>query len=73
MKVSDNEENLLKCLCTGCPTYNDCMKEKMEGLFCARDKTDCDFDKQGCLCGECPVAGDYQLSGMYYCETGAAE
>jgi len=43
----------------------------MEGLFCARGKAKCEFEKKGCICGECPVASDYRLSGIYYCESGA--
>jgi hypothetical protein len=71
-KVPDTEENLKKCLCGGCPTYNECMKGKMEGIFCARAKSDCDLTKDGCLCGACPLTSQYGLNEMYYCETGAA-
>jgi hypothetical protein len=47
------------------------MKEKMQGMFCAREKSDCEFTRQGCICGECPLKSEYMLSGMYYCESGA--
>jgi hypothetical protein len=73
MKVADTKENLMKCICMKCPTHNKCMKDKMEGLFCARGKTTCELEKNGCLCGECPVASENDLEGMYYCEKGAAE
>jgi len=49
------------------------MKEKMQGLFCARGKTDCELTKNGCICGACPLASEYRLDKMYYCEIGAAE
>jgi len=72
-KVPDTEETLKKCICGGCPTHNQCMKEKMQGLFCARGKTDCEITKNGCICGACPLASEYRLDKMYYCEIGAAE
>jgi hypothetical protein len=49
------------------------MKDKMEGLFCARMKTSCELAKNGCICGACPVASEYKLDKMYYFEIGAAE
>jgi len=72
-KVPDTSENLQKCICGGCPSYNQCMKDKMEGLFCAREKSTCEVVKNGCLCGACPLASDYRLDKMYYCEIGAVE
>jgi len=72
-KVADTPENLQKCSCRGCPSHNQCMKDKMQGLFCARMKTDCELTKNGCICGACPVASEYKLDKMYYCEIGAAE
>lgn len=73
MKVPNTKENMDLCFCPGCPTHNDCMKEKKEKLFCGTDKTECELKKQGCLCGECPVASKYQLSKLYYCESGAED
>lgn len=72
MIVPDTQENLMKCICGNCPTHNECMKNAMEGLFCARGKSGCEFQKMGCICGECPLAGEYQLNNVYYCETGTA-
>ena len=72
-KVVDTTENLQKCICRGCPSYDQCMKDKMQGLLCAKGKTDCDLAKNGCLCGACPVASENKLDEMYYCEIGAAE
>lgn len=72
-KVADTPENLKKCICGGCPTHNPCMKENMEGFFCARGKSTCELTKNGCLCGACPLASEYRLDKMYYCEIGAAE
>ncbi len=72
-KVADTPENMQKCSCRGCPSHNQCMKDKMQGLFCARVKTDCELTKNGCICGACPVASEHKLEKMYYCEIGAAE
>ena len=46
MKVPDTQENLMKCICGSCPTYNQCMKDKMQGFFCAREKSDCETEKE---------------------------
>jgi hypothetical protein len=73
MKVPDTEDNLKKCICMSCPSYNDCMNKGMEGLFCARGKTDCDLKRQGCICPKCPVSREYQLFGGYYCAIGGWE
>ncbi len=73
MKVPNDEETMKKCICMNCPSHNECMKGKMEGFFCAKDKATCEFDKVGCVCGECPITGEFQLSGGYWCEAGIAE
>jgi len=73
MRVPDTNENWEKCICGDCPSINDCMKERSEGLFCARGKTSCQFERKGCICGECPVTSEFKLSGLYYCDAGAAE
>jgi hypothetical protein len=72
-RIADTQENMEKCICGGCPTYNDCMKEKMQGLFCGREKSDCEISKGGCLCGACPLASEFRLEKMYYCMIGAEE
>jgi hypothetical protein len=72
-KIADTPENMKKCICGGCPSHNQCMKDKMQGLFCGRVKTDCELDRNGCLCGACPLASENRLEKMYYCELGAAE
>jgi hypothetical protein len=72
-KVPDTKENLMKCICGKCPTHDQCMKDKMEGLFCARGTSTCELNKQGCICGTCPLYAEFKLDSMYYCESGAAE
>ncbi|MCD4821048.1 MAG: DUF2769 domain-containing protein [Methanococcoides sp.] len=41
--------------------------EHMEGLFCAFGKSKCITDKKGCVCGECEVYIENNLSDQYYC------
>jgi hypothetical protein len=72
-KVANTPENMQKCICGGCPSHNQCMKDKKQGLFCAEGKTDCELARSGCICGACPVASEHKLEKMYYCEIGAAE
>jgi hypothetical protein len=72
MKVEDTDRNSSRCMCPGCPTYNDCMREQSQRIFCARGATDCDPDPQGCICGECAVWSEYGLGSYYFCTSGAA-
>lgn len=72
-KVSDTEENMKKCICGQCPSYNQCMNDKNEGLYCARGESVCQFEENGCLCGSCPVASEFRLDQTYFCSTGKAE
>jgi aldose sugar dehydrogenase len=73
MKVPDTQENASRCMCPGCPTYDDCMRGKQQRLFCSRDKTDCGPKARSCICGECPVWNDYDLGEYYFCLEGSAE
>jgi hypothetical protein len=73
MKVPDTENNVKKCICANCPSYNECMKEGMEGLYCARGMSDCAVKRKGCTCPQCPVSQEYQLFGGYYCVIGGWE
>ncbi len=70
MKVPNTGENLKKCICPRCPSYTECMKSGMEGLFCARGKSGCELDRLGCICGQCPVQSEHLLVGGYYCAMG---
>jgi hypothetical protein len=72
-KVHDTPENMSKCVCGECPSYDDCMKEGTEGLFCARGKSACEVTQKGCVCVACPISPEFGLAKMYYCESGAEE
>jgi hypothetical protein len=71
--VEDSAENAASCICPKCPTYDECMREADDRLFCARGETSCEPTGRGCNCGECPVWADNDLNGYYYCLEGAAE
>lgn len=75
IKVANTSENEKKCRCPGCPTWqaNNCPKEKMENLYCAKGKTACELVDKGCLCGMCPVFEENNLSKGYFCFNGVAE
>ena len=71
VQVPDTPENEGSCICDGCPTYNECMRERTQALFCARDKSECEIEQSGCLCNSCPLASEFGLDGTYYCTTGS--
>jgi len=71
--VPYTSENCEKCLCPTCPTFDECMRNRDERLFCSRGKSECEIERKGCLCGECPVESEYGLTGFYYCYFGAAK
>ncbi|MBU1670862.1 MAG: DUF2769 domain-containing protein [Actinobacteria bacterium] len=73
MPVPDTQENMMKCICMTCPTHNQCMKEKMEGFFCAKGKATCEFEKVSCVCATCPIYSEFSLGDSFYCEMGAAQ
>lgn len=65
MSVEDSLENYKKCLCQSCPSY----LEADVVLYCAKGKSVRDISKQGCLCEECLVFLENNLTGSYYCLT----
>ena len=67
--VPDSVENFQMCLCINCPTYDDCMRKDEQRVFCSIGRTRCDVVRNGCVCGECPVATNYRLSGYYFCSS----
>jgi hypothetical protein len=85
MLVPETKENLEKCICRTCPTFDECMKNNDEGLYCAKGKTGCTVEKKECLCVSCPIDAEYRLTGRldlmekmilkmntFYCEAGPA-
>jgi hypothetical protein len=72
VKVEDNATNADQCLCPECPTYDQCMGDAKEALYCSRGKTACEPVAKSCMCGGCPVWAVNALSDYYYCMQGAA-
>jgi len=62
---------MARCICGKCPTYNDCMKNKKEALYCALGKSACAITKKACLCPTCPVTAMLGLKHGYYCIKGS--
>ena len=65
-------QNWARCICTTCPTYNECMRADDQRLFCVTGKSPtCTFDKKGCLCPACPVTQTLGLKRSYFCIRGS--
>jgi glucose/arabinose dehydrogenase len=69
-EIPDTERNRRLCICPSCPSYNLCMENNLERLYCAKAKSKCEIVKKGCICGECPIASEYRISGFYFCTEG---
>jgi hypothetical protein len=67
--VLDVKENVERCQCPRCPTYNECMEYSDQRLFCSRGNTECTLDEEGCICSECPVWKEYMIKSFYYCRS----
>lgn len=62
------------CVCSTCPTYNQCAKDTGEFLFCVRGKSEnCIKEKKGCMCPTCPIAAKYNIGVLnnFYCINGS--
>ncbi len=66
-----DEENRKRCICPGCPTYNDCMRGKNERMFCVAGKSSCEVTQQGCICPTCPVTAILGLTHTFCCTDGS--
>jgi len=86
MPVPNTKENMDKCICKDCPSYNQCMSDGREGLFCAVGKSKCEIKKENCICEDCPIDDEYRLTinldlmertilhlNNYYCIEGPAK
>ncbi|MHB0915213.1 MAG: DUF2769 domain-containing protein [Thermoleophilia bacterium] len=69
--------NIRNCICGNCPSFPGKLKElahaEMPGLFCAHGKSRLKIDQRGCICGDCDVQIEHELTGDYYCVRGKAE
>ncbi|WP_406661285.1 DUF2769 domain-containing protein [Methanolobus sp. ZRKC3] len=41
--------------------------EHLEGVFCAFEKSNCITEEKGCICGNCDVYKENELTNMYFC------
>jgi hypothetical protein len=63
-----------RCVCSVCPTYNECMGEKHELCYCIVGcSPTCTFEKKGCICPTCPLKVTLGLSKSYYCIKGSEQ
>jgi hypothetical protein len=61
-----------RCICGRCPTYNECMREQDELIYCIIGRSPmCSFEKKGCICPTCPVKEAIGLKKAYHCVRGS--
>jgi len=65
------EEEKKLCICKDCSTYDTCMTENMEGLYCALGKSPCLVHERECICSGCPIYKEYGLTYNNYCIKGS--
>jgi len=70
--AEETEDLRGKCICSRCPTYDDCTRKGNELLFCFEGKSSCKLAKKGCICGMCPVEKTKGFSGSFFCLNGKA-
>jgi hypothetical protein len=64
-------ELMKMCTCPQCPTYNECSRNAMEGLYCSIGRSfHCITESKGCICPGCPVAKQMGLKHQSFCLTG---
>jgi hypothetical protein len=61
--VPDEEKNITRCNCPGCPSSPD----DDTTLYCARGLSPVRVRTVGCLCASCPVYRVYELQDGYFC------
>jgi len=80
MDMSEEDKNRAinslkqQCICSKCPTYNDCAENAAEGLYCVIGTSEgCIIDDLGCLCPECPLAQALGVGTIFntYCIKGS--
>jgi hypothetical protein len=63
-----------RCVCGGCPTYNECMREKGEIFYCITGRSPvCTFEKKACICPMCPVKVTLGLQKSYFYVRGSEQ
>jgi hypothetical protein len=68
-KVADNSDNMAKCICGECPSKN---HDEMS-FYCAKGKSTMTVRRRGCVCTDCKIWHDSDLTKGYYCDEGVTE
>lgn len=78
MSEKDRDDAIMEfktqCNCPNCPSYNECAKNAMEGLFCVLGKSaGCINDLKGCECPNCHIAKLLDVGEIFngYCVNGS--
>jgi len=70
-RVKMTEEKKKLCICSGCPTYNDCAKNNNELLYCALGKSPTCITKElGCIYPSCSITEQMRLIKEFFCSRG---
>ncbi|OPX60173.1 MAG: hypothetical protein A4E25_00639 [Methanobacterium sp. PtaB.Bin024] len=72
-KTLINLEKKKICICRNCPSFNQCMEEDKEALFCILGKSSCDVTIAECNCLECPAHSNFDMRHKSYCVEGSEE
>lgn len=73
-RAEEMERLKAECICPICPTYNDCVKEAGEVLFCVLGKSkECVLERKDCMCPPCPFSRRLKFGAAYttYCIRGS--
>ena len=72
-KVPKIEKTMIECICNSCPSYTECMRGGIMGVFCSTGNAGkCVEPVDICKCQECPVSTEYKFSSTAHCEMGSA-
>lgn len=61
------------CICRTCPSFNLCMDDNKEALFCILGKSSCQLSIIECKCLECPAHNNFEMRHGSYCVEGSEE
>jgi hypothetical protein len=66
------EEMKSMCICSECPSYNECAKNSQESIFCAKGRSFmCITAVNECICEKCPVYKEMGLNNTLFCTRGS--
>jgi len=65
------ETNKALCVCSTCPTYNECAKEMGKLFYCALGRSlTCITKESRCIFPACPITEKMNLTNEYFCTRG---